>query len=246
MAKTTRNPLAKSSGLSTNLILSVVVLLVAVLVIGGVLLTNSGNNNQSAAAAVPAGVLHKPDSHMVAEAPGDKVTVVEFLDYQCPACAAYYQNVTQSVEQDYQGQIAFVVRNFPLDMHALAMPAARAAEAAAMQGKYNEMYHALFGNYRSWAVTPDGQDTSKDEQRARAQFDTFARQIGLDLDRFHRDMASQQVTERIEQDKADGEKAGVEGTPTIFINGEKFEPTGESFQDVANQFRRELDKELGR
>lgn len=246
MAKTTRNPLAKSSGLSTNLVLSGVVLLVAVLVIGGVLWINSNTNNQSAVAAVPAEVLRKPDSHTLTEAPGDAVTVVEFLDYQCPACAAYYQNVTQQVERDYRGEITFVTRNFPLQMHPLAMLAARAAEAAAMQGKYNEIYHALFDNYRSWAVAPDGQDTSEDEQRARARFDAFARQIGLDLDRFHRDMASQQVTDRIMQDKADGETAGVQGTPTIFINGEKFEPAGESFQEVANQFRRELDKRLNR
>lgn len=245
MAKTTRNPLAKSSGLSTNLVLSGVVLLVAVLVFGGVLWTNSGTN-QGAAAAVPAEVLRKPDSHTLTEAPGDRVTVVEFLDYQCPACAAYYKNVTQQIEQDYRGQITFVTRNFPLEMHPLAMPAARAAEAAAMQGKYTEMYHALFDNYSSWAVAADGQATSEDEQRARVRFDAFARQTGLDLDRFHRDMASQQVTDRIMQDKADGETAGVQGTPTIFINGEEFEPTGETFQDVANQFRRELDEQLNR
>lgn len=246
MAKMTRNPLAKSSGLSSNFVLSGVVLLVAVLVIGGVLLANSGTNNSGTAAHAPAELLRKPDSHTLTEAPDDTVTVVEFLDYQCPACAAYYQNVTKQVEQDYRGEITFVTRNFPLEMHPLAMLAARAAEAAAMQGKYTEMYHALFDNYRSWAVAPDGQDTSGDAQRARARFEGFARQIGLDLDRFHRDMASQQVTDRIMQDKADGEKAGVQGTPTIFINGKKFEPTGETFQDVANQFRRELDGRLNR
>lgn len=109
-----------------------------------------------------------------------------------------------------------------------------------------EMYHALFDNYETWAVAPEGQNLSEDEKRVRAQFDTFARRIGLDLEQFHRDMASPQVTARINQDKADAAEAGISGTPTIFINGKQFEPSGQTFADVANQFRRELDQELNR
>lgn len=240
-------PLNNTTGLSTNLIVTAIVVIVAVAVIGGVLLIGGSNSDQNAGAATASGeVLRTPDSHTLTEAPGDKVTVVEFLDYQCPACAGYYKNVTKQIEQDYQGRITFVVRNFPLDMHALGIPAARAAEAAALQGKYSEMYHALFDNYETWAVAPDGQSLSEDEKRARAQFDTFARQIGLDLEQFHRDMASPQVAARIDQDKADAAEAGVSGTPTIFLNGQQFEPSGQTFADVADQFRRELDQELTR
>lgn len=243
MPKATNNPLTKrSGGFSTNIVLTVGVLVVAVAVVGGLLLFG-GNNDKGVAS--PA-LLRPPDSNTLTEAPNSDVTVVEFLDYQCPACAAYYQNVTKQVEQDYEGRITFVTRNFPLDMHPLAVPAARAAEAAALQGKYNQMYHALFDDYESWALTPNSQDMSEDLPRARAQFDRFARQIGLDMDRFHQDMDSAQITQRIERDRAAGEQAGVSGTPTIFINGTKFEPAGDSFAQVSQQLRDALDRALAR
>ncbi|MFC7339882.1 DsbA family protein [Saccharopolyspora griseoalba] len=233
--------------MSINALLTLIVLVIAAVVIGGVLLFQGGERTASSTAqTVPAEVLRKPDSHTLTQGPGDEVTVVEFLDYQCPSCASFYRNLTKQIEREYAGRITFVPRSFPLDMHELGMPAARAAEAAALQGKYQEMYHALFDNYESWAVAADGQNLSEDREHASAQFDRFARQIGLDLEQFHRDMASPQVTERIERDKADGKKAGVSGTPTIFINGRQFEPSGETFQDVGNQFRAALDEELAR
>lgn len=238
--------LSRSRGVSINFILSAIVLLVAVSVIGGVLFFYGGNEQRGAASTVPSESLRRPDSHTLIEAPGGKVTVVEFLDYQCPSCAAYYKNLTKQIEKEYAGRINFITRNFPLQVHTLAMPAAQAAEAAALQGKYQEMYRSLYENYESWAVAPDGQSLSHDEQLARIRFDDFARQIGLDLDRFHRDMASPQVAERIGADQADGEKAGVSGTPTIFINGKQFEPSGQTFQEVAGQFRAEVDRELAR
>ncbi|WP_199432964.1 DsbA family protein [Qaidamihabitans albus] len=247
----TKNPLTRK-GVSSNTVLTLVVMLVAVVVIGGVLLFNrsdaQGNAPQGGAAqganTVAADVLRKPDSNTLLEAPGDKVTVVEFLDYQCPACAGYYMNITKKLEKDYAGRITFVTRNFPLEMHPLAEPAARAAEAAALQGSYREMYHALYDNYESWARTADGSEASADLERARARFDDFARQIGLDLDRFHRDMSSEQVTQRVERDKADGAKAGVTSTPTFFVNGEEFTPAGETFAEVDAQLRARLDEAL--
>ncbi|WP_216214751.1 DsbA family protein [Amycolatopsis aidingensis] len=251
MPNTTKNPLTRRYGVSSNTLLTAVVLLVAVVVIGGVLLVNrtgaQGDGSQgggaSGADTVAAEVLRKPDSHTLLEAPDAKVTVVEFLDYQCPACAGYYRNITTKLEKDYAGRITFVTRNFPLEMHPLAVPAARAAEAAALQGKYPEMYHALFDNYRSWARTADGQATA-DPDQAQRHFDDFARQIGLDLDRFHRDMNSEQVTQRIERDRADAATAGVSGTPTFFINGAKFTPSGDSFAAVDQQLRTQIDEAL--
>lgn len=250
----TKNPVTRRAGLSSNTILTLVVVAVAVVVIGGVLLVNrgdtQGNSPQGGASqgvdTVAADVLRKPDSHTLLEAPNDKVTVVEFLDYQCPACAGYYTNITKKLEKDYAGRITFVTRNFPLEMHPLAVPAARAAEAAALQGKYREMYHALYDNYLSWARTPDGSGASEDLKRAQKRFDDFARQIGLDLDRFHRNMNSETVQQRIDRDQADGTKAGVSGTPTIFINGKQFSPSGETFAAVDQQLRAQIDEALAR
>lgn len=93
--------------------------------------------------AVPSAVLTPAGSHTVTEASGDVVTVVE------------YQNVTSRLERDYAGRITFITRNFPLDAHPLAVTAAQAAEAAAAQGKYREMY-SLYDNYRSWALAAEG------------------------------------------------------------------------------------------
>lgn len=250
---TTNSPTRKR-GLSSNATLTIVVLLVAVVVIGGVLLANrdgaqGGNapgDGGQGTGGVASKVLRKPDSNTLLEVPDNKVTVVEFLDYQCPACAGFYRNITKKLEQDYAGRITFVTRNFPLDMHPLAVPAARAAEAAALQGRYRDMYHALFDNYPAWAVDPSGSESSSDLKRARTLFDQWARQIGLDLDRFHRDMNSDQVTRRIERDRADGTTAGVSSTPTFFVNGQQFTPTGQSYQEVDAQLRARLDDALTR
>lgn len=227
---------------SANVLLTVGVVVVAIVVLGGVLLTGGDEAPQGSPTA-PNSVLVNEDSHRLTEG-GDAVTVVEFLDFQCPACAGYYRNITADVEQDYGDRITFVVRNFPLDSHPLALPAAQAAEAAGMQGKYAEMYHALYDNYEQWALTEDGNEVSDDEDRARAAFDRFAEEIGLDVDQLHTDMASDAVAKRIEADKADGEKADVTGTPTLFINGKRFTPSGETFGEVKQQFRDQLDAAL--
>ncbi|WP_092529665.1 DsbA family protein [Amycolatopsis arida] len=238
----TKNPLTKKSSVSTNVILTVIVLVVAVVVIGGVLLANRDGGS---AEGVSSEVLRPEGSHTLTTA-DTGVYLVEFLDYQCPACAGYYKNVTKQLEQDYAGRITFVTRNFPLDMHPLAMLGASAAEAAALQGKYQEMYHALFDNWNDWAVAPDGQGLGDDEQRARAAFDRFAQQIGLDLEKFHADMESPAVRLRIEAGKADGNKAGVKGTPTLFVNGQKFEPTAQDYAGVDRQLRERIDEALAR
>lgn len=252
----TSNPLTQKRGPSTNVILTIVVGVVAAVIIGAVLLFNSTGDGDNAGAGnggapaptVPAETLRKPDSHTLTEAPDNKVTVVEFLDYQCQSCKRYYDDITKQVEQDYAGRITFVTRNHPFDMHALAKPAAMAAEAAALQGKYKEMYHGLYDDWQSWAVAPGGEDISRDPQAAQAVFDRIAQRNGLDLAKFHQDMNSPQVQQRIDQDLADGQQAGVQGTPTIFVNGKKWEPSPDvaTFADAARSFRQQLDQELGK
>lgn len=111
-------------------------------------------------------------------------------------------------------------------------------EAAALQGK------KLYGGYRSWALQPDGQNVSSDEQRAQARFDAYAKDLGLDLDRFHRDLASPAVQQRIDQGTADGQKAGVTSTPTLFVNGTEFRPAGATYPAISQELRTLLDEEL--
>ncbi len=233
-----RNIMAARRGPSLNLVLTGAVVLVAVLVIGGVLLANRSGEEGAASneALFPTG------AHTLSKVEGDKVTLVEFLDFQCPACASYYTNITKQLEQDYQGRITFVPRNFPLEMHPLGVPAARAAEAAARQGKYAEMYHALYDNFDSWAV--DGRSTSSDEARAIAKFEEFAAAAGLDQERFRADMASAEVQAAIDRDVADGRELGVSGTPAFFLNGERFQPGGQTAADIDRELRAKIDAAL--
>jgi predicted DsbA family dithiol-disulfide isomerase len=129
-------------------------------------------------------------------------------------------------------------------MHPLAVPAAKAAEAASLQGKYQPMFDKLYGDYPAWALAADGRNVSDDTARAQAKFESYATEIGLDLAEFRTDLASPAVQQRIDQGTADGDKAGVTGTPTIFVNGNRFKPTGRTYADIAQQLRAEIDKAL--
>lgn len=244
MARKTRNSVTARTGLSANVILTLGVVVLAVAVIGGILLFNRSDGAAESTGGIPGELRASADRNTLIEAKGNKVTIVEFLDYQCPACAAYYGNLTRKLETDYAGRITFVTRNFPLDAHPLAVPAARAAEAAARQGKYREMYHQLYDNYEQWAIAADGKNVSDDLRRATTLFDTYATTVGLDLDRFHTDLASTAVQQRIDADLAAGQKLGVSSTPTIYVNGKQFQPQADSFADVNRQLRDMLDEAL--
>jgi protein-disulfide isomerase len=243
MAKNKSDVVTAKKGLSANAWTTIGILVLAVVVIGGILVFNRSDSS-APQDAIAADVLRHPDSNTLTTSRNNAVTVVEFLDYQCPVCEAYYQNVTRALEKDYAGKITFVTRNFPLPMHPLAVPAAKAAEAASLQGKYRPMFDKLYGDYPAWALAADGQNVSDDTARAQAKFESYATEIGLDLAKFRTDLASPAVQQRIDQGKADGEKAGVTGTPTIFVDGTQFKPTGRTYPDIAQQLRSEIDKAL--
>lgn len=254
MARKSRSSVTSPRGLSANVIITIAIVVVAAVVIGGVLLfnrsedDNTGDNTGGGGGdgPIPTELRVHGDSNLLAEAEGaseGKVTIVEFLDYQCPACAAYYMNVTKQLEEDYAGRITFVTRNFPLDSHPLAQQAARAAEAAALQGKYREMYHQLYDNYEQWAV--NGQQVSDNTQRATTLFEGYATTIGLDIAQYRAALTDPSVQERIDADAAAGQKVGVDSTPTFFVNGQKFVPEGDKFSDVADQMREQIDAALG-
>jgi protein-disulfide isomerase len=142
-----------------------------------------------------------------AEGPADaKVTIVMFSDFQCPACSATHP-VLKKVIAEYPGKIRFVVRDFPLEsIHDHAFAAARAANAAAKQGKFFEYIDLLY----------DGQKNFSDDAFVR-----FAKGLGLDLKKFEIDFNDKAAADEIRKDVADGNAYGVSGTPTIFINGKK-------------------------
>ena len=142
---------------------------------------------------------------------GDKTATLQLLEYgdfQCPSCGDSYLAVSEAIKE-LGKSLVFVFRNFPLtDIHPDAFDAALAAEAAARQNKFWEMYAQLFQN-----------QASLNEQ---ALF-SYARRIGLDMDQFGQDIQSRAVASKIEGDIESGLKSGVSGTPSFYINGQKFE-----------------------
>lgn len=139
--------------------------------------------------------------------PDAKVTLVEFLDYECPSCAAMYPAV-ERIRQEYGDRIQVVIRYFPL--HGNSVLAAKAAEAAGRQGKYEAMYAMLFEQQRAWG----GKSTPPTEI-----FVEYASRLGLNIEQFRRDLADTSVDEKVRRDEADAVGVGVNGTPTFFVNG---------------------------
>ncbi|MGC5225094.1 DsbA family protein [Micromonospora sp. DT81.3] len=171
----------------------------------------------------------RPDSQVLDDGGEGAVTVVEFLDFECEACGAAYPYVEELREQ-YAGEITYVVRYFPLPGHFNSTNAAVAAEAAARQGKFEEMYHALFQSQSEWGEAG--------ESRAEL-FRSFAEEIGLDMTTFDRDVADPETTARVQADFAEGQALGVSSTPTFFVNDEQLVDL-QSWADVTGAIDAEL------
>lgn len=142
------------------------------------------------------------------------VTVEEYGDYQCPPCGQLHPEI-KKIQREYAGHIQFTFYNFPLTAgHKNAMAAAQAAEAARLQDRFEQMHDLIYENQNAW----------KDETDPRPTLTNYARQIGLDLTRFVRDMSGPEVQQRIASDQQSGVSLGVVGTPTVFIDGRELKP----------------------
>lgn len=160
--------------------------------------------------------------------PEAQVRIVEFGDFQCPACAVAHPTVKQVLEE-YGDRVNFVFRHFPLPQHRNAIAAAIASEAAGLQGKFWEMHDKLFENQDDWAGSSKPLDV----------FRRYATELGLDLKRFERDFKEGNFKEKIENDRQDGQVLGVNSTPTFFVNNTKF--TGiPNFTNLKNQIEAAL------
>jgi protein-disulfide isomerase len=146
---------------------------------------------------------------------GSKVTLINYGDFQCPGCGSAHSTI-KTVTELYKEQIQFVFRNFVLtDIHANAKAAAGAAEAAGLQGKYWEMHNKIYESQSDW------ENLSGTE---RADFFTnYAKSLKLDTTKFNTDVASSAIGDKLDYDKALGVKAGVDATPTFYLNGTKLD-----------------------
>ncbi|HJQ32542.1 MAG TPA: thioredoxin domain-containing protein [Pyrinomonadaceae bacterium] len=137
--------------------------------------------------------------------PNASVTVVEFTDYQCPSCAAA-QPALERLMTEYKDRVRFVIRDFPLQMHPEARKAAEAAEAAREQGKYWDFTAIMFRNQS--ALKPE-------------QLKQYAQVLGLDRAKFDSALDTGKFADKVERDMADGQRLGISGTPSFFVNGRR-------------------------
>lgn len=192
-------------------------------------------SNKPPSTTVPAEVAAvRPDDW--AEGPAEApVTLIEYADFQCPACRAYAPIVDELLKQR-PDMVRFVYRYLPLTtIHKNALPSAYAAEAAGRQGQFFELLHALF----------DHQDEWKDLSNAKAKdaFAGYASDLKIDMDRFDADRESQAVKDRIGDSAAESARLGFESTPTFVLNGEHIDSprSAEEFIAVVDAAKAKLD-----
>ena len=152
-----------------------------------------------------------PSQHVKGQ--GTKVTLIEYGDYECSACAQWEPTVEQ-IRTKHEKDLKFQFRNFPLPQHQNAMAAHRAAEAASNQGKFWQMHDLLYSRQDGWSQSNNPGKI----------FEDYATELGLNVDKFKTDVASSVVNDTINADRKTGENIGVKSTPTFVINDKVVEP----------------------
>ncbi|GAA0925478.1 DsbA family protein [Nonomuraea longicatena] len=201
-----------------NLLLSLTVFAVFAVVLGGVLVVRGGGGGDEGGTQVV-----RADSHRLQTAADGKVTLVEFLDFECGGCKAFYP-VVEKLRKKYDGKITFVVRYFPLANHFNSSRAARAVEAASQQGRFEAMYKRMFERQEEWGRKQVPMDDL---------FRTYAKDLGLDLAAWDRAYEDPATLKRVEKDAEEGQALQVDGTPTFFLNGKKIRPESEEAFEAA-------------
>ena len=188
-------------------------------------------NSQSPSPARPAsqGVPGAEPPHTLGPA-NAPVQIEEFGDFQCPPCGVFHP-ILEQMEAEFGDKIRVTFRQFPLvPSHRHALIAASASEAAGLQGKFWEMHKLIYDNQQKWT----------NEFDVRPIFEGYAKQIGLDMERYNRDLTGDVVAQRIFQDGKRAHSLGVKGTPTVFMNGREV-----PFQSLpAEKFRVVIQNEL--
>ncbi len=171
----------------------------------------------------------RADTHVMGE-PGDgTVTLVEFLDFECEACAGFYPEVEQ-LKKDFAGEVTFAFRYFPLPSHGNSVNAAVAVEAAARQNMLQPMYALLFETQATWG--------EKGDVSQAPLFRLIAEQIGLDMAQYDADVKDPSVFQQIQNDFDEGVALGVKSTPTFFLNDRMLELG--SYEELRTEIEAEL------
>ncbi len=150
------------------------------------------------------------------------VTLVEYSDFQCPACAAFQPVVAQILAENGD-KIRFEYKHFPIPQHTYANQAAVAAEAAGQQGKFFEFHDLLFANQANWSSA----------KLPNTFFIQYASDLGLDIEKFKAQSNSSLLRDKVKKDALEGRELEITGTPTFFLNGNKME--FDSYQSFIEQ-----------
>jgi protein-disulfide isomerase len=142
--------------------------------------------------------------------PDADIVLVEYADFQCGACA-YYHPIIKELMEEYDDRVLYVFRHFPLtSIHQYATLAARTAEAAGKQGRFWEMADLIFQNQQRWS-----------RGNAPFEFTGYARELGLDMNRFQNDLGAAETFQRVEQSFNTGTRLNITSVPSFYMNGEK-------------------------
>lgn len=198
---------SENSGKIKKFVLLIVV--VAAVIFGGLKLWNWINTPQPDSGS--ANVLDVKSDDWVRGSADAKVTVIEYADFECPACKVYATDVLPRIESDYGGNLRMVFRHFPLPQHKNAISASKAAEAAGIQGKFWEMADLLYQKQTDWQDVNNVQDKMLE----------YAKSLGLNTDQFLSDYGSDVVAQSIKDDEDQAYALRVNATPTFFVNGKK-------------------------
>ncbi|MDZ7681378.1 MAG: thioredoxin domain-containing protein [Fodinibius sp.] len=148
------------------------------------------------------------------------ITIVEYSDYQCPACG-YFHPIIKKIKEKYGDQVQLELKFFPLNSHRYAALAARAAQAAKNQGKFREMHNMLYEHQKQWSES--GNPAPK--------FVNYAREIGLDIEQFKNELNARETQQAVMQQKKEGQQQGVRATPTFIIEGDQIGSLPKNFNE---------------
>lgn len=158
------------------------------------------------------------------------VNLIEYSDFQCPACKSFYP-VVKALSEEYPDDLVVVYRHFPLkSIHRNAFAAAKASEAAGKQNKFWEMHDLIFDNQEDW----------ENERNPKDKFTSYAKELELDEEKFFNDFESSEVESDVNSDLLKANSLGVNSTPTFYLNGNKIQPG--SYDDLKNIIEVEITK----
>lgn len=149
-----------------------------------------------------------------------RVEILKYSDFQCPACRDYVP-MEEQLKNEYGDMVDITYKHFPLSGFQYSRLASHSAEAAREQGKFHEMHDLIFENQAEWS-----------RGNARELFESYAGQLDLDMEQFREDVESKEIAERVERDRQEGMRRMVNSTPTFFVNGRKLQQNPQNYEQM--------------